>query len=694
MISMNENTVASPEVKEKDQVLKVGDTFCVVSEYGDIREHRSEGVFHHNSRHLAGYRSFLGGQSMLCLSHRVLPSQDALVVHSVNLESGQLSRGVLHAKRTLRLAGGSLVDRWEWSNLTDAAWEAPFELLLQVDFQDIFEVRSWLEPLDRSIDCKVDEESLQFTYQGADGAARQTRVSWTGPLIPANGALRTVLRLEPGQKASWEVRFHFSTTRERVKERKREEWSGSTTVETSNTQLNRWLRQSFRDLQMLVTDTSRGPFPFAGTPWFSAVFGRDGLITGLRSLWLWPQLSAGILRTLAAHQAVSEEPFRAAEPGKILHEMRLSERAELGDVPFGRYYGAVDSTPLYIILAGAYWTRTGDWELIEELWPSLVKSADWLFTKMDEHGDGFLTYQSQEAGLIHQGWRDADDAVYHRNGEILKGRIALVEVQAYLYRALLETARMGERRGEMELVKSCQARAEALRERFERLFWDDAMEFYVMALDQENRPCRIYSSCPGHCLWMGMVAPSRARLVARAFATRRFWSGWGLRTVAEGEPRYSPLSYHNGAVWPHDTALCAEGLSRYGFRVAAVRMFRGLFQASEEFDQRRLPELFCGFQKSRENGGIVRYPGACSPQAWAAVAPFSLLNSLLGLRVQGEPSHISLTHPKLAPEVEWVRVSDLRVGSSVVSFQVSASNGKTTLEVLRKHGSCEIDLLL
>ena len=313
---------------------------------------------------------------------------------------------------------------------------------------------------------------------------------------------------------------------------------------------------------------------------------------------------------------------------------------------------------------------------------------------MDEHGDGFLTYQSQKSGLIHQGWRDADDAVYHRNGEIVSGKIALVEVQAYLYRALLETARMGERMGERELVKECQARAESLRTRFEHLFWDDAMDFYVMALDQENRPCRIYSSCPGHCLWMGIVAPSRARLIARAFATRRFWSGWGLRTVAEGEPRYSPLSYHNGAVWPHDTALCAEGLSRYGFRVAAVRMFRGLLHASEEFEQRRLPELFCGFQRSRENGGVVRYPGACSPQAWAAVAPFSLLNSLLGLRVQGRPSHISLTHPKLGPEVDWVKVTDLRVGSSVLSFQVFNSNGKTSLDILKKQGDCEVDLLL
>jgi glycogen debranching enzyme len=696
MMSMSE-TLSSPEMKEKDQVLKSGDTFCVVSERGDIQEHLSQGVFHHNSRHLAVYRSLLGGLRMLCLSHRVFPTQDTLVVHLVNVEGPHLPQGVLHAKRTLYLGGGELIDRWEWTNLTDGPVEAPFELDFEVDFQDIFEVRNWLKPLERRVDLKDKSESLIFSYQGADGALRQSRVNWTNPLAPVgpqSGELWAELRLEPGQRLTCEVQFHFSSTLERRAMRRRGDWTGSTSVETSDTQLNRLLRQSFRDLRMLVTETSRGPYPFAGTPWFSAVFGRDGLITGLRSLWLWPQLSAGILRTLAGHQADEVEPGRAAEPGKILHEMRLSERAELDHVPFGRYYGAVDSTPLFIILAGAYWTRTGDWELIEELWPALVRSAGWLLKKMDEHPHGFLTYESQESGLIHQGWRDANDAVYHRDGQIVTGRLALVEVQAYLYRALLETARMATRMAETDLAEDCRKRAEVLRGRFEEIFWDDEMDFYVMALDQENRPCRIYSSCPGHCLWMGIVSPSRAELVARAFATTRFWSGWGLRTVAEGEPRYSPLSYHNGSVWPHDTALCAEGLSRYGFRTAAVRIFRGLLHASEEFELRRLPELFGGFQRSRENGGVVRYPGACSPQAWAAVAPFSLLNSMLGLRVQGAPSLVSLTHPKLAPEVEWVRVNDLRVGSSTVSFAVYSSNGKTSVEVLKKQGDCEVDLLL
>lgn len=595
----------SPEIEDKDQVLKSGDTLCVVSECGDVREDRSEGVFHHNSRHLAAYRSLLNGRKMLCLSYRVLPRQDTLVIHLINQAGAHLSRGVLHAKRTLHLGMGTLVDRWEWTNLAQVALEARFELDFRADFQDIFEVRSWLKPLERSIDLERREESLTFSYRGADGGVRRSRVAWVEPLAPADSegsGLAAHLSLESGEKISFEVQFHFSSTLERVASRRKVDWMGSTRVETSNTQLNRLLRQSYRDLRMLVTETSRGPYPFAGTPWFCAIFGRDGLITGLRSLWLWPELSAGILRTLAAHQAQKVEPYRAAEPGKILHEMRLSERAELGHVPFGRYYGAVDSTPLFIILAGAYWTRTGDWELIEELWPALDRSAQWLLKKMDEHPAGFLVYESQDSGLIHQGWRDADDAVYHRNGEIVMGKVALVEVQAYLFRALIEFARIAQALGKPDVTEACRGRAEALRERFERLFWDEEMEFYVMALDQENRPCRIYSSCPGHCLWMGIVAPSRAELVARTFATSRFWSGWGLRTVAEGEPRYSPLSYHNGAVWPHDTALCAEGLSRYGFRSSAVRIFRGLFQASEGFELRRLPEVFCGFQREKGNG--------------------------------------------------------------------------------------------
>ena len=691
-------TALAPAVDGKDQVLKDGDSFCGVSQTGDIEGDRSEGVYHHNSRYLSTYRASLGGLPLLSLSCQVLPGQESLVTHLVNAKTPNLPQGALHALRTLSLQDGTLTDRWEWTNFTDNEASSDFQLLFDSDFQDIFEIRNWLEPLPRKVTSSLlPPDKLELRYQGADEVTRSLRVVFPVSLQGERGGhcrLFTKLSLAPRETHSFEIRFDFLRGSDKVAFRRHPDWTDETTVVTSNAQVNRWMDQSLKDLRMLVTHTETGPYPYAGTPWFSAIFGRDALVTALRSLWLWPKLSKGVLRTLSAHQATSDEPAIASEKGKILHEMRLSERASLGDVPFGRYYGAVDSTPLFLILVGAYYTRTGDETLVDELWPSVKSATDWLFSRSNLNEHGFLTYDSQEGGLLHQGWRDADDALFHRDGEDVRGEIALVEVQGYFYRALKETARLAKHRNDRSLAKSCEERAAALREAIELKFWDEESQYYAMALDPTGRPCLVRSSAPGHCLWMGVVNSERATQVARALASKEFWSGWGLRTVAQGEARYNPVSYHNGSVWPHDTAICAEGLSRYGFRDTATRIFKALFQASGEFESRRLPELFCGFQRNPLHGGAVRYPGACSPQAWASVVPYSLLCSVLGLRIQGTPAKITLTHPKFPIDLEWVRINNLCVGDSRITFEVHYHQGRTSLAVLKKQGDCELDLLI
>ncbi len=692
-------TALAPAVDGKDQVLKDGDYFCVFSRTGDIEGDRSEGVYHHNSRYLSTYQAALAGLGLLNLSCQVLPGQQSLVIHLVNSKTTELPQGAIHALRTLSLQDGTLTDRWEWTNFTDNEAIGNFELLIGSDFQDIFEIRNWLEPLGRQVTSSpAGSERLELRYQGADGVARTLRVEHPASLERETEGgdcrLSTNLSLAPRERHSFEIKFGFLRGSDTAACRRKPDWSDDTTVVTSNAQLNRWLDQSLKDLRMLVTHTDTGPYPYAGTPWFSAIFGRDALVTALRSLWLWPELSKGVLRTLSAHQATSVDLAIASEKGKILHEMRLSERASLGDVPFGRYYGAVDSTPLFLILAGAYFTRTGDETLIEELWPAIKMATDWLLTRSDLNELGFLTYESQEGGLLHQGWRDADDAVFHRDGVDVRGEIALVEVQGYFYRALKETARLARQRDDKSLVEICEQRATALREAFEENFWDEGSEYYAMALDPSNRPCLVRSSAPGHCLWMGLVNSDRATKVARALASKAFWTGWGLRTVAQGEARFNPVSYHNGSVWPHDTAICAEGLSRYGFRDAATRIFKALFEASGEFESRRLPELFCGFQRNPSHGGAVRYPGACSPQAWASIVPYSLLCSVLGLRVQGAPQKITLTHPKFPRDLEWVRINNLVVGNSRTTFEVHYHQGRTSLAILEKQGDCDLDLLI
>jgi glycogen debranching enzyme len=409
-------------------------------------------------------------------------------------------------------------------------------------------------------------------------------------------------------------------------------------------------------------------------------------------LWLDPGVALGVLRYLAANQATDVIPEADAEPGKILHEVRLGEMAELGEVPFRRYYGSVDSTPLFVFLAGSYLERTDDLETIRKLWPHIEAALNWIDQFGDQDGDGFVEYGAKtKKGLVNQGWKDSYDAIFHANGDLAKGPIALVEVQGYVFAAKKKAAIMAERLGHQALAAKLLREAEELQKRFQKEFWSDELGTYALALDGKKRPCLVQTSNAGHALFTGIAADECVPKVVQVLMSRESFSGWGIRTVATTATRYNPMSYHNGSVWPHDNALIAMGFAHYGFKEAVSRIFESLFAASTYLELRRLPELFCGFGRRRSHGPTL-YPVACAPQAWAAAAPLALLQSCLGLRISPKQGTISLEHPMLPPFLDHVTLRKLACGGIKLDIEFRRAGDHVAMNVLNATGDAQLKM--
>jgi len=533
-------------------------------------------------------------------------------------------------------------------------------------------------------------------YLGADELVRETVVDChTAPDSISSDALRYRLQIgSRGEKtialaigcrsANQPVQIStYTRSLAAAEEMARNEGRPPCQVESSDATFNAWLQRSAADIGMMLTATPHGRVPAAGLPWLDALFGRDAVIVALQTLWLWPNIARNVLRYLAATQSADTFAQNGAEPGKILNEARGGDIAP-------NYFG-VDTAPLFVLLAGAYYARTADLDFIAELWPAITSALTWIDVYGDLDGDGFVEARPRAGSPLQHGWKSSPDSVFHADGRLAEGPLALCEVQAYVYGAKLGAARIARSLGEMPRAISLVEAAQALQAKFNSAFWCADIESFALALDGEKQPCRVRTSNPGHCLFTGIAHAEHGRRLIAGFGDEQMFSGWGVRTVAESELRFNPMSYHNGAIWPHDNSLLAAGAARYDDKAFALRILNAQFEAAQRFELLRLPELFCGFRR-RGRELPLQSPVACSPQAASAGATFLLLQSVLGIAIDALDRQIVLAHPVMPEGFEEIRVKNLSVGEASVDFTVRRHGGSVSASVERREG--KIDLVI
>jgi len=693
----------------RTRVLKADETFVVLDRLGDIAPGGSGelGLYHRGTRFLSSFSLTIDGGRPFLLSSGVREDSAIFVADLTNpdLTRGTADevvcpRGSVHLTRECRVGTRGMVETLHFRNYASAPVALRLSVALDADFADIFEVRGTARARrGERLAPRVTPGAVSLSYRGLDDLLRVARVSVEPAAARARDErLEFDVALEPGEERSlrFEVSCRVAGVREPRDSRRSARIQAAPSaygLRSSSEDFDAWVRRSAADLAMMTTRTSCGPYPYAGVPWFSAPFGRDGILTALELLWLDPSLARGVLRFLSSTQATETNPERDAQPGKILHEFRTGEMANLDEIPFGRYYGSVDATPLFVVLAGAYLERTGDRALLSRLWPHLERALHWVDRYGDADGDGFVEYSGRsERGLINQGWKDSGDAIFHEDGSAVEGPIALCEVQGYVWAAKRAAATIAEALQLKGRARRLQADAEKLRARFDEVFWDDALGTYVLALDGDKSPCRVRASNAGHALFAGIALETRASRLAATLLDRESYSGWGVRTLSSAERRYNPMSYHNGSVWPHDNALITAGLGRYGLTPEASRVLFSFFELSRAVDLRRLPELICGFERS-PGAGPTLYPLACAPQAWAAGAVFLMLQACLGLSIRGREGQILLERPTLPPFLETLRIDDLRVGSASVDLSLSRRGPEVSVDVARSSGHVSVTVV-
>jgi glycogen debranching enzyme len=694
---------------ERTFVLACGDTFAVLDHRGDVLAQPTSrhGMFFDGTRFVSRLGLRVAGRRPLLLSSGIGREHHAIFAHLTNPDLRQrggarLPRETVHLMRTVELSDARCRVVLHLHSYADDHLVLPLDLVFAADFADVFEVRGAVRTQRGSLlAAELDGNSVVLGYVGLDGVQRYTNLRFSrAPSALEDGKASFSIELGPGAHDELEIAIECELRKQGIP-RQSGFASGSRLRRpdvppplqvTSSAAIGPWLRRSAADLAMTTAETAHGPFPYAGVPWFHTPFGRDALLTAYEVLWIDPELARGVLRFLAAHQADQHDPTADAEPGKIIHEMRAGEMAALHEIPFGCYYGSVDATPLFALLAAAYHERTADDALLRALWPHLESALAWIDGRGDVDGDGFVEYvRRAPSGLLNQGWKDSRDSIMHADGSLAEGPIALCEVQAYVYAARKGLSRVARALGNTERADQLERSARELREAFARAFWCEELGTYALALDGKKQPCRVRSSNAGHALFCGIAPPEHADILARTLLSEDHFSGWGVRTLAASSARYNPMSYHNGSVWPHDNALLALGLARYGHMDGAGVLLTALCDASRCMDEARLPELMCGFRR-RNGEAPTLYPVACSPQAWSSGAVFLLLQAVLGLSVDAARRQIRFSRATLPAHVEQLRIGGLEVRGASVDLLCERNGDGVDLRVLRRTGDLDVVL--
>lgn len=704
------------------QVIKQENLFLVSDDDGNVYPGCGcgMGLYYSDTRFISGLVLKVEGEVPTLLSvsaERNYLSQVEYMNPKITLADGRTV-----PQETLYISGNRAIENFVREQIRVVNYN-PFPVVLNLslefraDFADIFEVRglhrqrhgTFMQP-------RIQPGELVLAYRGEDQVFRRTTITFrsggvqiealpgelaaTGAIarftlhIDANGdeaGLEYLITCTQGEDQLQIPDLSFPDFLTKLQRQQEAHSSGRARLSADNEIFNLMLNRSVRDLASLTTFYETGPYLSAGIPWFTAPFGRDGLITAFQSLMLGPDLARGTLRYLARYQGKDDDPFRDEEPGKILHERRFGELANTGRSPHTPYYGSVDSTPLFLILLSETFRWTGDLALVRELWDAVESALMWLDAYGDLDGDGFVEFERRSPlGLVVQGWKDSYNSVIHPDASLAEAPIALAEVQGYVYDAKRRIAELCYLMDLRVLGDRLVGEAEELKQAFNRAFWSEEDGFFVEALDKDKRQVRTKTSNPGHCLWSGIVEEERVPVLARQMVAPDMFSGWGVRTMSQAAPVYNPLSYHNGTVWPHDNSLIARGLSEAGFKSETMKIFDGLYHAALHFPYYRLPELFCGFPKMGDLDRPVPYPVACSPQAWAAGAFFLLLQSALGISPDASNNALRIIQPTLPPWLNEVRVEGLQVRDSRLDLQFIQTSGITTARVLNKQGPIKI----
>lgn len=731
MAQTDKNLAAEQEVASKYAILAVStyaddrvkvlnrtDTFGIFDRWGDVLPLPDgiHGLYFRDTRYVHHLQLQLNDTRPLLLSSTVREENECLSVDLTNQElydedGRRIPKGSIHIRRSQFIRNGIFYEKLELVNYHHQACRLLCILSFSGDFRDIFEVRGMKRQARGRILQPFSPEPHQLIlgYEGLDHIRRYAIIDFEKnmPVLrlqePAAAVFALSLPPQLLQVLEYSISFredslqkigtnhgdalkHLQLQLQEVRESFPE-------IFTSNEQFNNWVNRSKTDLVSLTAHTPYGKYPYAGVPWYNTAFGRDGLITAYETLWLLPELSRDVLFFLSAHQAQTLDHATEAEPGKILHEMRHGEMVNLQEVPFQHYYGTIDATPLFVLLAGAYFERTADEAAIQQLWPHVQRAMEWMMHYGDRDGDGFLEYFSRnQHGLSNQGWKDSYDAIMHADGQLARAPIALCEVQGYAYAAYQAAARLAHVVQQPELAEAWEQKAIQLKKQFNASFWDDELQAYVLALDADKKPCRVMSSNAGQVLFTGIADVEKAARLAKRLLEPDMFSGWGIRTLSSRELRYNPMSYHNGSVWPHDVALIAKGLARYGHQQQMLTLLTGLFDASLFIELQRLPELFCGFERRRGEGPTA-YPVACSPQAWSVAAVFLLIQAMLHIEIHAPARRLYFHKPVLPEYLNDVRIQHLPLGNQQwCSFTVYRyqSNDAVGIQFMEKPEDWEV----